>query len=276
MGSNSRRLTMGSYGEFGEGSIIYYSSINSDIVTPYSTTAFGDARIIHNIYNNDIGEIKFDRELTTIGINAFYKCSKLASVVIPDSVTSIRDKAFYQCSNLTSLTLPDSVTSIGYNAFNSCTRLTGELIIPDSVISINHDAFRNCSGLTSLTLGSGVTSIGSNAFGYCSGLTGELVIPDSVSSIGYGAFHSCVNLTSLTLGSGVTSIGDTAFRYCIRLTSITCKSPIAPSIYSDSFRNVENGGILYYPLGSDYSKWLSTTPNYLGYYNWTGAPIQMN
>ena len=121
MGSNSRRLTMGSYGEFGEGSIIYYSSINSDIVTPYSTTAFGDARIIHNIYNNGIGEIKFDRELTTIGNNAFRDCSGLTSVVIPDSVISIGERAFYQCSGLTGeLIIPDSVTSIGSIAFYNC------------------------------------------------------------------------------------------------------------------------------------------------------------
>ena len=205
MGSNSRRLTMGSYGEFGKGSIIYYSSINSDIVTPYSTTAFGDARIIHNIYNNGIGEIKFDRELTTIGNNAFRDCSGLTSVVIPDSVISIGDEAFY-----------------------------------------------NCNKLTGLTFGSGVTSIGSYAFIYCDGLT------------------------SLTLGSGVTSIGTGAFSRCSGLISITCKSPIAPSIYSYTFYQVKNGGILYYPLGSDYSKWLSTASYYLGYYNWIGAPIQTN
>ena len=89
---------------------------------------------------------------------------------IGSAVTSIGNYAFYNCSDLTSMTIPDSVTSIGDNAFSSCSGLTS-VTIPDSVTSIGDGAFSWCSGLTSLTIPSSVTSIGNYAFGGCISLT---------------------------------------------------------------------------------------------------------
>ncbi len=59
-----------------------------------------------------------------IGGSAFSGCSRLTSVVIPDSVTSIGTSAFRDCTSLTSIKIPDSVTSIGGYEFYGCKSLT--------------------------------------------------------------------------------------------------------------------------------------------------------
>ena len=147
--------------------------------------------------------------VTSIGDYAFYNCSGLTSVTIPNSVTTIGVFAFYNCSGLTSVTIPNSVISISKGAFSGCSGLTS-VTIPNSVTSICDDAFYGCSGLTSVTIPNSVTSIGSEAFYGCSGLT-SITIPNSVTSIGSEAFYHCSGLTSVVIGSGVTSIGSDAF-----------------------------------------------------------------
>ena len=80
---------------------------------------------------------------------AFYYCSSLTSITIPDSVTSIGNYAFYCCSSLASITIPDSVTSIGDYAFSACSSLTS-ITIPDSVTTIGYSAFFCCYDLESI------------------------------------------------------------------------------------------------------------------------------
>ena len=189
---------------------------------------------------------------TSISDDAFYGCSGLTSITIPESVVSIGDYVFYGCNGLTSITIPSGVTSIGASAFSGCSGLTS-IAIGNGVINIGTSAFYGCNGLTSiiveeentkyhskdnclidteakiLMLGcqnsvipndGSVTSIGSSAFSGCSGLM-SVTIPDSVTSIGSSAFNGCGGLMSIIIPDSVTSIGDSAFFGCSGLTSIT-------------------------------------------------------
>ena len=165
-----------------------------------------------------LSSITIPDSVTSIGNSAFCDCSSIANITIPDSVMFIGDRAFYGCTSLASVTIPDSVTSIGEWTFNSCTSLAS-ITIPDSVTSIGERAFSSCSSLTSVTIGDGVTSIGSHAFYDCTSLT-SAKIGASVTSIESSTFSGCTSLTSITIPDDVTSIGDSAFYGCTSLKSI--------------------------------------------------------
>jgi len=107
----------------------------------------------------------------------------------------IYNYAFFCCTSLTSINIPNSVTSIGNSAFYGCTSLES-IVIPDSVTSIGEDALSYCTSLTSVTIPDSVTSIGSSAFSGCTSLE-SITIPDSVTSIGYKAFRNCTSLKTV-------------------------------------------------------------------------------
>ena len=134
------------------------------------------------------------------------------------SVTSIAPMAFFECSDLTSVTIPNSVTNLGVRAFWQCKSLES-VTLPNSLTSIEDGTFWGCYGLTSITIPESVTSIGAMAFCSCYNLT-SITIPESVTSIGGMAFTGC-GLTSITIPNSVTSVEEAPFAGCNNLTSIS-------------------------------------------------------
>ena len=182
-------------------------------------------------------------------------CKESASgaITIPSEidgkpVTSIGNGAFWGCTGLTSITIPNSVTSIGGEAFRGCTGLTS-ITIPNSVTSIGDLAFEDCTGLTSINVASDNNYYSSNngvlfnkkktaLIRYPEGKSQtSYTIPNSVTRIGYGAFRGCTGLTSITIPNSVTSIASWAFDGCTGLTSINVAS--GNNYYSD------NNGVLF-------------------------------
>ncbi len=222
------------------------ASVEYNSVT-YSVTSIGESAF----YNcTGLTAVTIPNSVTSIGNDAFYQCTGLTSIEIPNSVISIGSFAFHGCTGLTSVTILNSVTSIGNNAFYGCTGLTspvynthifaylppsysGSYTIPDGIESIAGDAFGNCTGLTSVTIPNSVTSIGENAFEGCTGLT-SVTIGNSVTSIGNDAFYQCTGLTSIEIPNSVISIGSFAFHGCTGLTSVTIGNSVT-SIGNDAF-----------------------------------------
>ena len=187
----------------------YYSDYSGSVVIPEKFTYEG-----------------VEYSVTTIGNFAFFRCSGLTSVTIPNSVTFIGDDAFFRCSGLTSVTIPNSVTSIGNSAFSRCNSLTS-VTIPNSVTSIGNYAFQGCTGLTSVT------------------------IPNSVTYISTYAFYGCTGLTSVTIGSGVKYIYGQAFAECNKLEEVYCLAENVPRTDTNAFeKSYPEYTTLYVPASS--------------------------
>lgn len=130
----------------------------------------------------------------SIGFSAFYECTALTSVTIPDSVNSILDGAFCGCSNLSSVTIPSGVTWIGYEAFALCSSL--------SSISVAEENLKYCSDSCGILFNKAKTRLIQ-----CPGaFKGNYTIPNGVTSIGMDAFRGCKSLTGVTIPDSVTNI----------------------------------------------------------------------
>lgn len=125
---------------------IWYTSTDGTIVTPKSTTPFLDVDgnnipIISNTYEKGKGIIKLKKDCYQIGDRAFFNCSSLTEITIPDKATTIGVMAFANCSSLTRITIPNSVTSIGSSAFIVCSKLSSITVKPEEPPALGSNAF---------------------------------------------------------------------------------------------------------------------------------------
>lgn len=196
--------------------LIIPAQIDGKSVTSIGYEAFYDC--------SSLSSVEIPDNVTSIGEEAFAQCSNLSSIEIPNSVTSIEEQAFGGCSSLSNIKIPSSVTSIGEMAFHECSSLRS-IEIPDSVTRIGDSTFSECSSLSNIKIPSGVTSIGTWAFSWCSSLS-SIEIPSSVTDIGYCAFSGCSSLRNIEIPDSVTSIGNSTFSGCSNLNSIKIPSSI--------------------------------------------------
>lgn len=185
--------------------------------------------------------------ITEIGNIAFSDCTKLESVLFPDSLEKIGNGAFestyrlgtyegkvlyvdnwiirgrsnheYTSSNSV-VTIRDGTAGIGpYGG----SRITGSIVLPDSVKHINDYAFYR-SGMQSIKIGDEVEEIGEKAF-YRSNLI-SATLGKNVKIIGDEAFYDCAALMQIVLPDGVTEIGNGVFGECSNLLTVSLPSAV--------------------------------------------------
>jgi hypothetical protein len=182
--------------------------------------------------------------VTSIGYQAFYNSSKLASIIIPNSVTSIGNDAFRACSKLESIIIPNSVTSIGTIVFAFCSALKS-VILPDRLTSIGYAVFYSCTSLSSITIPNSVTSISDLAFRFCSGLISVTFQGQNnlLSTQGSNIFLDTGKITSVTFNNTV---------------SVNVLSPGASALKTqidanNKTNNISNVNYLYSPTITNFS-----------------------
>ncbi len=212
-----------------------------------------------------------DETYTVVGIDiaAFYGCTELTSVSIPNTVTFIETYAFYGCSKLEDIKIPGSVTFVASEAFgetgwynkqdDGLLYLDGWLLgykghEPASVDvlpgtkGIAHAAFAQCKELHNVTLPEGVSIICNKAFYLCENII-NVEFPTTMRTIGGEAFAACHSLENVNIPNGVTTIGSEAFSGCKALMDIKIPATVtsigASAFYGTGWYNNQPGGLVY-------------------------------
>ena len=198
-----------------------------------------------------------DYPVTAIGSFAFYDCSALQSVALPEMLQTIGYYAFQDCSALQSITLPERLQDIYGSAFSGCPLkdITCHSATPPAIDDNTFDEETYGEAVLTVPAGTRVlyqTTLGwSNFFdkvtvdgivynmdaeamsaavvGYEGALANAHVLESihhedleyAVVAISEKAFAYCSSLQSVILPEGVQTIGDYAFSYCSALQSAT-------------------------------------------------------
>ena len=218
-----------------------------------------------------------------IAEEAFYQCTGLTGVTIPNSVTSIKGSAFAS-TGLTTITIPGGVTTIGTFVFDQCDKLkrievaaestaftsvdgvlfsadkrtlvycpngrSGTYAVPDGVTTIGSTAFAHCALLEGVSLPAGVTRIEASAFQECNHLK-AFTLPQGVEEIGDYAFGMCQKLTEILIPHSVTELGVRAFAGCMGLSKVFLEFNKDCWVKNGAFANIASSPRLYVRDGEE-------------------------
>lgn len=115
------------------------------------------------------------------------------SIVLDEGTKAIAEEAFYNCSNLVDLTVPDSVVSIGKHAFTSTAwNNTYYKSQPDGVVYVGKVAYRYKGSLPSdktIIIKDGTLGIAGGAFNSSDFYGMNISMPSSIMNIGGTPFY---------------------------------------------------------------------------------------
>ena len=200
-------------------------------LTSIQARAFSGATCLKHV---DFG----DAAITNVDNYAFYWCTQLESIELPDTVTFIGRYSFYGCDKMRRMDIPASTDYIGTNAFGLCKQMkvffkTEELPanVQEGWDTDIYGYFMNAKDLISTELWDYVITYNNTvALSLYKGSEKELVLDTvdgyDIETIGVGCFRNNRNLTSITLSEKIRRIGNYAFADCSKLKAITIPASV--------------------------------------------------
>ncbi len=200
-------------------------------------------------------KITIGSSVSEVGSYAFYGCSSLTKVVIPN-VPTYGQNVFSGCVSLESLTVKDFVSASWYFGAGGNKGYSSYAISSITVtesLTVGEEAFKGLSSLASISLPDGVTSIGKRAFSgvratidlsraafttaeqYAfAGFEGVLSLPGGMTTISPFAFSECL-AERLVFSKSLQSISADAFSGC-RSTLVFASDSTFTAIGTGAFR----------------------------------------
>ena len=206
-------------------------------------------------------------KVKAIGNLAFFRCTALKFITIPEGVREIRGWSFFYCENLKSIHIPTSLRRIGSGFVSSqllemvdirnCTDVCGYAFrfcprLSKVTVSETNPAYVEIGGVlytkdketlvffpnapASVSLPSFVKRIGEGAF-CSSGKLTSVLVPTNVIEIKASAFSCCRHLADVRIEHGLRTVGNSAFSSCSKLRNICFPASlerIGDSLFSDS------------------------------------------
>lgn len=122
----------------------------SDSETPWFQNVGGTLYFWEELYTGSaeviVPETVDGLTVERLGAYCFADCTRIETVILPDTLETIEDNAFSGCTALRGIFIPEGVTDIGADAFYGCDALEA-ISLPASVEYIESGAFDGCGKL---------------------------------------------------------------------------------------------------------------------------------
>lgn len=186
--------------------------------------------------NKDISVVDIKKgEMTSIGTCAFYNCSSLISISLPDNIETIDHACFRNCTSLREVMVPFGVDNLS-GTFYGCTSLEKVRIgHAEKPTTIGDNTFYRCASLKEVLTLSTITSFGRSCFAGCTSLE-SFIMPLSLNEIGAGCFTGCNNLKTVYVTPKEFYASKFDTWHFKDEVSVNLLKPYLPALFGDTYR----------------------------------------